>query len=391
MKIKILLIVAVLASIVILLKGGKIEKPALEIEWTRPVAVPIKSDTIQHVFVINLPQRTDRWDQVRKSFENTGLQLQKWDATDGKTLSAEYVRKVTSTFCNYFCSNSMIGIWLSHYNLWKYIADHKLTNVLILEDDAKPVDNFNEKFNKYWTNMPSDWDIVFLGCFQCDGSTSGKGDNINGNPFLFIPDFPAGMHGYMLSDAGAQKLVHELRDVEYHIDIFLSSHIFNNPVKDIRMYGFKPYLIFQDTQSESDNQGHTHALLTKVVQTVEHWLLPSSQLPISTRMNSQVYNIRFYDIPITHFTLTLFAITAIINLIPFPKLRQNALIALVIYECCEVSLTQPNAARTKTITFELAVIGLITLTSAYVLRPIAIKALNVFANAYSRKGWQLRI
>ena len=218
--------ISVFVAAAILLKGGKIEMPAPDV-WTNAAKPTVPISAIEHVFVINLPQRTDRWEQVRKSFAHTGLQLNRWDATDGKTLSPEYVKKVTSTFCNYFCSNSMIGIWLSHYRLWKHIAEQKLTNVLIMEDDAKPVDNFNEQFNKYWRDMPPNWDIVFLGCFQCDGSTSGKGDNINGNPHLFIPDFPAGMHGYMLSNVGAQKLVHELRDVEYHIDIFLSTPRFS--------------------------------------------------------------------------------------------------------------------------------------------------------------------
>lgn len=358
---------AIFIGIILLIKGGNIDHPE-QIGWNKKHIEPIKPDTIQQVFVINLPKRTDRWEQVKKAFEYTGLDLNRWEATDGKTLSPDYVRQVTSTFCNYFCSNSMIGIWLSHYKLWKHIAENNLTNVLILEDDAKPVENFNEKFNKYWTNMPSNWDIIFLGCFQCDGSTSGKRDNINGNKHLFIPDFPAGMHGYMISNAGAKKLVRELKDVEYHIDIFLSSHVFNIPGKNVQMYGFKPYLIYQDTTSESDNQGHTHLLLTKLVQIAEK----PCQLPWSTSMNSQIYNIRFYDIPITHLTLSIFALTVFINLIPFPQVRKYALAILIIYECCEVVFNRPNSTRTKTITFELIVIAVISAVMT-VVRPFSQK------------------
>jgi GR25 family glycosyltransferase involved in LPS biosynthesis len=306
---------------------------------------------------------------VQKSFQHTGLELKKWEAINGKNLSQEYIKKVTSRFCNYFCSNSMIGIWLSHYNLWKHIADHKMTNVLILEDDAKPVDKFNEKFNEYWTNMPENWDIIFLGCFQCDGSTKGKKDFINDNPYLFIPDFPAGMHGYMISHTGAEKLVRELKNVEYHIDIFLSSKVFNNPKKNIKMYGFKPYLIYQDSESESDNQGHTHLLLTKTVQLIEQ----QTQLPWSTQMNSQLYNIRYLDIPITVTTQSIFILALLLNLLPFPRIRQYSLIALVLYECCEVAFTKHNWTRTKTIMFELIVIGLITLIGTYVGIPLTSK------------------
>ena len=84
---------------------------------------------IDKVFVINLKKRTDRWKQINKSFKNTGLNLNRWDAINGKDLSEEFIKNNTSNLCNYFCSASMIGCWLSHYTLWKHIVEKKLDNV----------------------------------------------------------------------------------------------------------------------------------------------------------------------------------------------------------------------------------------------------------------------
>lgn len=333
---------------------------------------------IDHCFVINMADRDDRWKLVNQRFAQTQTtllpKLQRWNATDGKKLTQEYIQSITSKFCNYFCSNAMIGIWLSHYRLWKHIVDNNLDNVLVLEDDAKLVDDFDNKLRQYWgAGVPADWDVLFLGCFECEANAHGKQENINGNPNLFIPKAPAGMHAYMLTNTGARKLLDELKNVSYHIDIFLAKNVFNDPRKNIKMYAFKPYLIYQDVQSESDNQSNTHQLLTNLLQRIE----PESQWPWSSVMNSQVMNIREYDIPINVWSIVLFVAAFIVSLIPSSSFRRKAFIGLTVYQAMELVLNQKNKTRTKTIYFEWFFIVLITIVNNAFLRPYVLTKLGL--------------
>lgn len=362
---KLIALIALIALIVALFKSRKPEpQRAITLSPHGNATNPI-----EHCFVINMADREDRWNMIQSRFNTTSLvpKLNRWEATDGKQLTPEYIQTVTSKFCNYFCSNAMIGIWLSHYRLWKHIVDNGLNNVLVLEDDAKPVDDFDNKLRQYWNaGVPADWDILFFGCFECEANAHGKRENINGNPNLFIPKSPAGMHGYMLTNKGARKLIQELKNVSYHIDIFLAKNVFNDPKKNIRMYAFKPYLIYQDILSESDNQSNTHQLLTNLLQRFE----PQSQWPASSVMNSQVMNIRFYDIPISVWSIVLFVAAFVVSMIPSSSIRRKAFIGLTVYQAAELLLNKPNKTRTKTIFVEWLFIVLITMfTSAYI-RPL---------------------
>ncbi len=49
---------------------------------------------------------------------------------------------------------------MRHLQVMKQVSGQR---VLILEDDAQFVDNFNEKFEKVIQTLPEDWDIFYLG------------------------------------------------------------------------------------------------------------------------------------------------------------------------------------------------------------------------------------
>src|SRR5947208_587183 len=117
---------------------------------------------ITKAYVINLPHRTDRWSQIQSSFKNTNIQLIQWPATNGKQLTEESINSQTTQFCQNFCSTGMIGCYLSHYKLWQHIVSNNETNVLILEDDAKPIPNFQTKFKEVTQELPPDYDLFYL-------------------------------------------------------------------------------------------------------------------------------------------------------------------------------------------------------------------------------------
>ena len=103
---------------------------------------------INKIYVINLKHNKNKWKEIQKAFKNTPLKLNRFDAIYGKNLTDEEIKKVTTNFCYYFCSPGMIGCWLSHYKIWQQIIKNNEDNVLILEDDAYPTENFNKRLKE---------------------------------------------------------------------------------------------------------------------------------------------------------------------------------------------------------------------------------------------------
>ena len=86
-------------------------------------------------FVINLDEATDRWAHYK------GLDVHRWKATHYNEVDSETDKKMISfhnvSRKNHLCKCACL---LSHLSIWKHIVKHKLSSVLILEDDAMKTD-----------------------------------------------------------------------------------------------------------------------------------------------------------------------------------------------------------------------------------------------------------
>ena len=280
---------------------------------------------IEYTYVINLDHRIDRWNNIQKAFKYTPLKLNRWNAVYGKNLSDDDIYKITNTFCYYFCAPGLIGCWLSHYLLWKYIFENKLDNVLILEDDAIPIQNFSIKLDNILKQIPTDYDIVFLGCDgSCDSENNylaqliyGKNKSVDVNNKindLVVPTFPLGMHAYIVSHRGAKKLleIKELNKISYHIDYHLSKYIYSNKNYNIKMYATILPLIVQDADKNiSDIAEKEHPIVNELFSRIK--VTNSHNLDYMT--NLSVIDIRKLSLPITNYLIVLIVLSFFIGLL----------------------------------------------------------------------------
>jgi GR25 family glycosyltransferase involved in LPS biosynthesis len=253
-------------------------------------------------FVINLDYRQDRWEKMQKRFKNTSLRLTRWSAVNGKNLNEEYIKKVTTTFCNYFCSHGMIGCWLSHYFLWKYIVENKLDKVLVLEDDAIPIDNFDEKFNSVSKKFPKDWDLIYLGC---GGTCTNNATKLD----IITPVYPLSTYAYMISYNGAKKLIESdfMKYVFYHIDAALG--LFYNIHKNFKMYAVANTLIHHKDDNPSDIANGDRPTLSRMVKQLN--INPTSTYNLDSVMNIQIVNLRKLGLSVNVYFI-LFAIISFV-------------------------------------------------------------------------------
>ena len=335
---------------------------------------------INKTYVINLKKRNDRWEQINTNFKNTKLKLNRWDAIYGKDLSDEKIKQITNNFCYYLCSPSMIGIWMSHYSLWQHIVKNNETNVLIMEDDAYPADDFNSRLPTLLEKIPKDFDMLYFGCIgSCDeqynnfikfffgGSNKNVYDQNNNDEMKEIirPYFPLALHGYMVSNKGAKKLLNneKFKKISYHIDFALPVLIFNDFKSNFNVYAVIPSLIKQGFGSDSDNLSSNHPLIN----------YPLSKIKITETMNLdyssniQQFYLRHIGVPITQFLLFMIIFSIIMGAILPLKILNYLLLAIVGLYLIEIIITKGKAI--KLMVFELIVIILV----AYISNTIVAK------------------
>ena len=300
-------------------------------------------NTINKTYVINLKPRQDRWSQIKKDFKNIDLQLNRWNATDGSKLSENSINKITTPLCNQFCTNGIIGCWLSHFNIWKSIVKNKETNVLILEDDAIPIDNFEKEFLQGYNDLPNDWDLVFLGCYgSCENNkfsnifyeflSNSKNTELDINnynsKFLFKPCFPLHMHAYLISYQGALKLINNkaLQKVSYHIDYTLSKSIISNKNINFNMFAFKKPIVTQNISSEYSNlQMNTHPIIAKYGSIIKF----SDFYTLDSIGSIVVFSLRKYGLKINVFMVAMTILSFLLSFINYNTIKTLNIISCI--------------------------------------------------------------
>lgn len=221
--------------------------------------------TVDKVYVINLDRSRERLEEITKNLRDQEIMFERVAATDGNKLSRRRRRENATFFCANFCTDGQLGCGMSHMKIWKAIVKDGVESALILEDDARLTDNFMAKLSSVWSEIPSDFDIVYIGCLigcEYDGRDSLLSKMLSGRltPFsnktdawkristhVFVPSFPLGTHCYIISLKGAAKLLGLTEGkVDGHIDFQIQEHS-----EKIKMYAIHPTMAVQIQKQSS--------------------------------------------------------------------------------------------------------------------------------------------
>lgn len=180
------------------------------------------------VYLINMRKNMDRYQRFKTMFAQTDLRENSFirvEGVNGKELDLKkYVKPEThrellesehSGFRkhHYQLTRGAVGCYLAHMNVYRTISKQLADYALIMEDDVrimKPESLFYD-IQEMIQQIPSDWDILLLGCvcFVC-----GKFRKYYDVNRYFL------MHGYMIKKTSAEKILHLLQDepIEQQID-----------------------------------------------------------------------------------------------------------------------------------------------------------------------------
>ena len=207
------------------------------------------NDLVDAVYVINLDRNPERFDYVKKQFDEIGLKIQRFSAVDGKKLTLVdkktgerftnkdaadadfYIKNKNKEFqvvCEsrkaelrdseftYFPDNRLtfgeLGCFMSHRAIYADMLKNGYSKVIILEDDVKIFKNFKEDVCNILKNIPTNADLVFLDLHIKKFSMKYLLDRVFSfnMPYLFKVRYSTnicGTHAYVVTNKGAKKLL----------------------------------------------------------------------------------------------------------------------------------------------------------------------------------------
>jgi GR25 family glycosyltransferase involved in LPS biosynthesis len=210
------------------------------------------------IFVIHYKKLVERKQSILEQFA-------KHNITDFEfiDIDRDEIANYNTTIFETGYINSQIAISLSHFKAYREIAE-KYDCSLLLEDDVILSDNFSENLTKYMEQLPSDFDMLFLG----------NGCNLHIEPYKIKPNqyiYPKCLHptswggmgatrctdSYIISKQCAIKLCNYLNNLPYKIkepiDWWLNRACRDN---NFSVYWAEPTIVTQGTENGTYSTSH---------------------------------------------------------------------------------------------------------------------------------------
>lgn len=126
------------------------------------------TDYFDEAVCINLDRRPDRWELAQEEFKKIGLSnVKRISAVDGKDIGPIGPINAGANGCR-----------MSHLKVLNYAIEKDLDAILVLEDDIEFTENFHEKFSKIESQIPEEFDFLYLGVNPASGHQEMVTDNI---------------------------------------------------------------------------------------------------------------------------------------------------------------------------------------------------------------------
>ncbi len=208
--------------------------------------------TYKNTFCISLLSNNDRWSRCLVRFDKMGLEVSRVPAV---CCESDITSPIVSNL-----NPGQKCCAQSHINLWKRVVENNLEYALILEDDACFDKLWREKLELFWNNNEDkEWHAIFL----------------NASEHIVPRDTWVKCYeqylaaGYVISRAGAQRLLDDFRDCYYSSDWMTSRLQYYN-----HCYSYFPWLIIQEGKDTTigGNLDADHAKVVRCLKEIDYSL-----------------------------------------------------------------------------------------------------------------------
>jgi GR25 family glycosyltransferase involved in LPS biosynthesis len=178
------------------------------------------------IFCINLDSRSDRWESATEEFKKHSLQVERIPGIDGSKMNLDFPSEI---------KEGAVGCALSQFFAIKYAKQLGLNKFLLLEDDIEFDENINELFSQYIHEVPSNWDMLYLGGQHFHGMNLQQVSE-----HVYKCEYTLAAHSVAFNSTVFDRFIGKLIDITKPCDIhYAESH------KEINAYVFIPHLTWQ--------------------------------------------------------------------------------------------------------------------------------------------------
>ena len=121
------------------------------------------------VVCVNLLSRSDKKDHMQEKFDKLGIEVEWFHAVE-YGFASEIVSSLRPSVNDFPRFNTKapneFGAAMSHYTVIKTALIEGAERIFVFEDDVMFRKEFNDKFDKYYDALPSDWDMFLLYSFM---------------------------------------------------------------------------------------------------------------------------------------------------------------------------------------------------------------------------------
>jgi len=208
---------------------------------------------IDDAFVINLKRREDRRAAFLEAHPYLKGRVKRIEAFDGKTLSLTPTLASLLKGNDFFWKKAVAGCALSHMSAWSLLLSQPIdvNAFLIMEDDARLQDGWEDAWRKVYPRLPDGWDCVYLGGVL-PPNRAGFAMNLERIAEGLARVAPNTMFGqreptryfhfcayaYVLSRKGAEKILQSIMDRRGYWTS--ADHMICNRVEEMNLYVLDP-------------------------------------------------------------------------------------------------------------------------------------------------------
>jgi GR25 family glycosyltransferase involved in LPS biosynthesis len=198
-----------------------------------------------HAYTITCSGNEDRLSATLKHIEDCGLMALMWFHTfngiNGETAGLACTNYHTlSDGTQYTPTAKHVSLCINHWFLWQKIRWHSQLDgegiSLIMEDDVRFIDGWQEKFHNALRDVPEDWDILFIGsCYaRHHGAVHVKGD-------VWKTEKPNCTHAYLIRHRALTTLIDKCQRIYTNIDWLMVEQA----IPHLRTYSILPRIAHQ--------------------------------------------------------------------------------------------------------------------------------------------------
>ena len=221
------------------------------------------------ILLVNMDDSEDRLTACHQQLSSINMAFTRIPAVNGNQLTPQDLEQYqTEDFSRYYkaLTAGEIGCYLSHRKCWQHIIENDLDYALILEDDFLLVEDLGS-LGEYLTDITHPWDCIKL-MENPVKRRAVKSMPCKDKQLIVFNKVPSKTCAYVMSKAGAEKMLRKSTKIERPVDIDFQYWWEN----DMRVFGLQPYMVSVNHELEStidgmvSRKGRRKSFYKKVVQ-----------------------------------------------------------------------------------------------------------------------------